>query len=141
MDAGNDVIKKEKASNIEADQRREVIFEMILKGYRRSQIIRYCAETFSIGERQTENYISQVYDDFAERMEKRKEAQIGLALARYNDLYQKNYNIQDYRECRAVQDSINKMTGINEPEKIQHNVTTPFVLTLTESNETNSETN
>jgi hypothetical protein len=116
MDVGNDV--REKANNMEADQRREVIFEMMLKGYRKSQIVRFCSENYKIGERQVEKYITQVNDDFAERSEKRKEVLIGQAIARYNDLYQKSYQIQDYRECRAVQESINKMFGINEPDKI-----------------------
>ena len=39
------------------------------------------------------------------------------AKKRYEDLYQKNYNIQDYKEARSVQDSLNKLIGLNEPDK------------------------
>lgn len=130
MDGGTNVMASEKASMIEAEERREVIFEMLIKGYRRSQIMRFCAEKYNIRERQVDVYIAQVKEQLNERIEKKKDEHLNLALIRYNDLYSKNYSIQDYRECRAVQDSINKLLGINEPDKVDHKILEPRIFNI-----------
>ena len=48
-----------KATNIEIDQRINKIYDLLLLGNSKTQIARYCAENYSVGLRQTEEYLSR----------------------------------------------------------------------------------
>lgn len=91
--------------------------ELIINGYSRKQIVQYCAETHNIAERQVDNYLSQVYNNISNDLGKYRKSLIKQSIKRFNDLYDRNSAIQDYRECRQVQESIIKLFGLNEPIK------------------------
>ena len=108
-----------KASNAEIELRIQTVAEMLIKATGREKILRYCADNWNIQERQSDEYISRALD----KIKKNREfidiqQEIDLQKARFEDLYGKNYIIQDYRECRQVLDSIAKLLGLNEPEKL-----------------------
>ena len=48
-----------KATNIEIDKRIPTIYDLLLRGYSKTQIARYCAENFQVNLRQTEEYLSR----------------------------------------------------------------------------------
>lgn len=108
-----------KSDNVELNRRINIIAEMLLKGFSKEKIVRYSSENFNVGERQTETYILKAKETIKQVADKNVEMNIALALGRFNDLYEKSYKIQDYRECRQVQESINKLLGLNEPEKVE----------------------
>jgi len=108
-----------KASNADIELRIQTVAEMLIKAQGREKILRHCAENWNIQERQADEYISRALD----KIKKNREfidiqQELDLQKARYEDLYQKNYTIQDYREARQVLDSIAKLLGLNEPEKL-----------------------
>lgn len=114
MDARADKVKSSKA---ELDLVLETVIEMIIKGHTRTDIIRHFQKDENKinakSERSVDYYISNAREEIKKRFEPQKEALIALAVMRYEDLYKKNYQIQDFRECRSVQDSLNKITGIS----------------------------
>lgn len=100
----------------------DIIFNEVLAlwidGYQRKAIVQYCAENHGISERHTDNYLAKVYKEISNNSKEHRTKLVNQSLRRYNDLYDRNLAIQDYRECRAVQDSIVKLFGISEPNKI-----------------------
>ena len=48
-----------KATNIVIDKRIHIIYDLLLRGYSKTQIARYCAENFQVNLRQTEEYLSR----------------------------------------------------------------------------------
>jgi hypothetical protein len=108
----------EKATIAESDLRTATIYEMIIKGCNKNYIVRFCAENYNIKLRQVEVYIAKATAEIKENYgEKYKEQIIEKHLAQLDDLYIKNYTIEDFRECRNLIESKNKMLGLNAPIK------------------------
>jgi hypothetical protein len=114
----------DKATNAQSQARQTAIIEMLLSGYSRSDIVQYCANVYKIKARQTDVYIGKANIEIDGLFSKKKKQNASIAIARYNDLYKRSLKIQDYRECRQVQDAINKMLGINEPDRSEIKVGT-----------------
>ena len=101
-----------KATNAEIELRVSTVAEMIIKGQGRGKIIRFGSENWNVGERQIENYISKAWEKIERNTDFDIKQELKLQRARFEDLYGKNYTIQDYRECRQVLDSIGKLLGL-----------------------------
>jgi hypothetical protein len=86
--------------------------------YQRIEIVQNISKLHNISERQVDNYIAKGYKELASNRQKYKELLITQSITRFNDLYERNKKIADYRECRQVQDSIVKLFGLNEAEKV-----------------------
>lgn len=95
----------------------DTIAEMLIKGCSRSDIIRHSEQAWNVTEEQTDLYIARALAKIKETNVMDIEDSVELAIARYNDLYKKNYQIQDYRECRAVQEILNKLIKIAAANK------------------------
>lgn len=107
-----------KATDAEIQIRINTIFDMVVKGISRKNIVRYCAENFKIESRQVDEYLSRVYDEIKETYSKEdKEKLISKQMAQLDDLYLKSYNNEDYRECRSIIESRSKLLGLNAPDK------------------------
>lgn len=48
-----------KSTNKEIDDRVNTVYELLLKAYSRTQIIRFCSDNWNVGERQAENYMAR----------------------------------------------------------------------------------
>ena len=129
-----------KATNAEIELRVSTVSEMIIKGQGREKIIRFGSENWNVGERQIENYISKAWGKIERNTDFDIKQELKLQRARFEDLFQKNYTIQDYREARQVLDSIAKLLGLNEPEKhkVEHNITgSPIIIDNAQGEEPN----
>lgn len=114
-------------SNIELKKRVEVVAELLIRGYSRANIIKICNNpdgkfNWNLEHRTIDNYMRSARKSFAINGKGSKKDFTNLAITRYNDLYQKNYSAEDFKECRGVQDSLNKLLGVNEPEKVDMDV-------------------
>lgn len=92
--------------------------------------------------RTVERYMAEASKLLIETSKKNKEqreAQLGLALARLNDLYSRNMTIQDYKAALATQKEINVLHGFRKKhETHDHNLNVPqtfegWVARLTEN--------
>lgn len=108
-----------KGTCAEVELRIATIFEMVIKGCDKKYIVRFCAENYNIGIRQTEVYLKRVQDEIKENYgEKYQKDLIEKQLAQLDNLYIKNYTIEDFRECRNIIESKSKLLGLNAPSKI-----------------------
>lgn len=48
-----------KSTNAEIDDRVNQVYDLLLKAYSRTQIVRFCSESWNVGERQAENYMAR----------------------------------------------------------------------------------
>ncbi len=113
-----------KGTDAEIELRIATIYEMIVKGCSRAYILRYSADKWNIEERTVDSYLSKVRDLIKETYgDEYKESILNNHLAQLEDLYIKNYTIEDFRECRNIIESKNKMLGLNAAEKIQTEIT------------------
>ena len=113
-----------KATNAEIELRIKTIYEMTVEGCSRKYIVRYSAENWDINERQVDDYLKRVYDEIKETYnDDYKKSLLDKHVAQLEDLYVKNYTIEDFRECRNIIESKNKMLGLNAPDKIDTTIT------------------
>lgn len=109
-----------KRDSLEVDNLFNEILELWVNGYSRKIIVQYCSENHDISERQVDNYLAKVYKEISNNHKEHRSKLINQAIRRYNDLYDRNLAIQDYRECRSVQDSVVKLFGLAEAQKVDH---------------------
>jgi hypothetical protein len=113
----------EKSTNAEIELRIATIYEMVVKGCSRKMIVRYGSETWNITSRQIDDYLKLVYLEIKETYgQDYKEKLIEKQLAQLDDLYVKNYTIEDFRECRNLIETKSKLLGLNEPDKQNVNI-------------------
>lgn len=109
----------EKCTVIESQQRVRLVEEMILKGCNKSYIVQFVSEKYNIGERQVENYLAkarqQILIDFENTFD--SESFKSEVYGRLQDLYRKNYTIEDFRECRNIVKDLRDMLGLDKPKQ------------------------
>ena len=101
-----------KSDSSEMQKRINLIYSMLLQGLQRKAIIQYCSKNYEISDRQVDEYLAKarqlMSDDLVENMDlKRSEI-----LAQLNDLYNKSYLLEDYRECRNILAQITSILGV-----------------------------
>jgi len=94
-----------------------MVVQLLLQGASTGQIIKFGFDNWGIKKRTVDDYISKCKDRVKQIANKDVELELAKAKIRYEDLYFKNYKSMDWRECRTVQGDINKLFGINAPEK------------------------
>lgn len=102
-----------KVNDAESKRRVSQIYALLMQGYQRKKITEYAFKHWGIKERQADEYTKKakllVQDDFDDNIEyKRTEI-----LAQYYDLYNKNYEEENYQECRNVLKQISDVLGVS----------------------------
>jgi hypothetical protein len=92
--------------------------ELLLRGYARSKIVEITTNNYKVCEKTADNYIAKAKELIKENTSGTKDEMVALAAARYNDLYEKNYDSSDLKEARMVLDSIIKLFGLEQPSKV-----------------------
>jgi hypothetical protein len=137
-----------KSDSSEMEKRINIVYLMILQGFQRKQIIQYCSDEFKVGERQTDEYLKQARKIVNENILDDSGLKKNEIINQLYDLYQKNYNLEDYRECRNILAQISDIFGVRAPiktditsggEKIQSSPTA-IQVEIVRSNETTSDT-
>jgi hypothetical protein len=106
-----------KSDSSEMDKRINIIYLMLLQGFQRKQVIQYCAENFKIGERQTDEYLGKAREIIKSNIDCDTSNKKNEILNQFYDLYQKNYKLEDYRECRNLLMSISAILGVEAPRR------------------------
>jgi hypothetical protein len=92
--------------------------ELLLRGYARSKIVEITTNNYKVCEKTADTYIAKAKELIKENTSVTKDEMVALAAARYNDLYEKNYDSSDLKEARMVLDSIIKLFGLEQPSKV-----------------------
>lgn len=106
-----------KSDSSEMDKRVNIVYLMLLQGFQRKQIIQYCADNFQIGERQTDEYLGKAREIIKSNIDCDTSSKKNEILNQFYDLYQKNYALEDYRECRNLLTNISNILGVEAPKK------------------------
>lgn len=114
-------MERDRPTEIGRLERINAVRDMLIQGYDRTYILQSCAEKHNINDRCIDGYISEakkiIKSDF-ERCFDVEDFKSEI-YGRYQDLYKKNYEIEDFRECRNVIADMNKLLGLNAPKKIE----------------------
>ena len=107
-----------KSDSSEMEKRVNQIYLLILQGFQRKQIIQFCSENYKIGERQTDEYLFKAREIIKSNIETDTSSKKNELLNQYYDLYRKNYEEEDYRECRNILKDIGAIFGVEAMTKI-----------------------
>ena len=72
-----------KATNAEISERLKIMYEMLVKGYSRADIIRYFQDKYNITENNVDRYIKQTYSIIARNNAEEMEKMRAMATTRY----------------------------------------------------------
>ncbi|RNI30921.1 hypothetical protein EFA69_06420 [Rufibacter immobilis] len=100
----------------------------IVKSMRYTDVVNAFVRKYGDSERGARNYITKVKKALQETQDDKLGYHMQSALIRYNDLYNKAYNAEKWADCAAIQDKINKLTGLDVKRfEINQNVNTTTV--------------
>ena len=74
-----------KSTNAEIDDRVNQVYDLLLKAYSRTQIVRFCSESWDVGERQAENYMARARQLMQLDAELERPQWLAAAIARLQD--------------------------------------------------------
>lgn len=109
-----------KATDAQRELRVNMIFEWLLAGYTRSQIIQNVSnpkdptKAWDIDVRQIDNYIKAATLLIKQSSESYRKNAFEMSVARLNGLYQAAMRVQDYGQALQTQKEINKLLALYE---------------------------
>lgn len=107
---------KVKSSQIEVDERVNIVFNLLLSGINRQGICRYTADLWDLSVRQTDRYIQLANAEFRHISSRDRELNFGKAAARLEYLYDRATQSSDYRQALAVEKEIIALYGLQDLE-------------------------
>lgn len=105
-----------KVTNAESAERTTKVFELLILGLSRQEIMQYCS-AWKITTRQIDVYIKKATERLKAHADYQREEQLGIAINRLNKLYQSNLKVQDYKGALAVQRELNTLLGLHAPAR------------------------
>jgi len=108
--------KGRKYSNAEVENRIDRIIELIGSGIvMRKPLLQFITKEFEISDSQFDKDFRKARKDIQELNRPKIKRHISNAILKLEILYNKNFKMQDYRECRNVQAELNKLLGLYKP--------------------------
>ena len=98
-------------------ERVNLVYSLQLMGKRNKDIVSYIAKKYDIGERTVYNYIKKVKEQKDDDAKEYRDEALSDQITKLKNLYEKNYKIQDFKECRGILETMAKLLGVNAPEK------------------------
>ncbi len=101
----NEPAPREKVTKAELEHRVSLIYEMLLNGQRRREVLRAANEQhgWGVSPRQVDSYIAKARKLFERDAQVHREAELGKAIARLDSLYAKTQAKQDLRTALMVE--------------------------------------
>lgn len=108
-----------RVNEAEYERRVGVVFDLLIGGASRSQILQYVANEsdWKVSPRMVDEYIARANKRLEEIARPMRAKALGLALARREDLYLKCRRVQDYKSCLAVDHDRAKLLGLYAAEE------------------------
>lgn len=115
---------------IEMIRRINAVYDLILMGFNRVQIIEYGQKVdlkhgktdWNVQDSTIDTYIAKAKERFEDESAIHRAEQLGLAISRLIYLWQKNVSIQDYKTALAVQKELNALVGLYPAKKDTLNI-------------------
>jgi hypothetical protein len=112
----------EKANDATIEARVTKVYEMLIAGARRYQILQYAASEkadWNVSTRTVDYYIQEANALIAQEAEWHRGRELGRAIAALDDLYQRCMKVQDYQRALAVRRELNTLLGLHAPPAAQ----------------------
>ncbi len=109
----------------EVYKRVETISEMIMRGYQRKHILQYGVK-WDVKNRTIDKYIAMANKMLIKQSEKDFDRNYAKAIQRYEDLYIKALDNDDYGLAKAINKDFVELTGVKAPDKqeiTEHKIT------------------
>lgn len=90
------------------------IYQAFLKGYSYPQIYEEFPEKYGVSKRTVERYVQKAKAMLRENCNQDIEDWRALSNERYNDLYRMSLKMGDIETCVKIQNSVDKINGLNE---------------------------
>jgi transposase len=103
-------------------ERVNMVYALQLMGKRNKEIVSYIAKKYDIGERTVYNYIRKAKEQKDEDAKEYRDAALSEQVSQLRNLYEKNYKIQDFKECRGVLGQMSLLLGLNQPIKTESKI-------------------
>lgn len=107
-----------------------IVLQMIVEGIREIDIINFCIDKWGVAVVEAKRYISTAKQELknAYGAEFKREI-VEKNMARLEMLFVANYKNKDYKECRCLIESINKMLGIGgQSIRLQGDLDNPLMM-------------
>jgi len=116
-----DIVRVENRAieRLKTEERTNEVFKLLIEGKQKHEVISMIAKRDGIPEKKILLTIANAYRKMADMAIEERKTLRDKHIAQLQYLYQKNLENGDLREARAVLMDINKMEGLNEPEKKQ----------------------
>ena len=108
-----------KATQREAEERRNIIQKLDLEGLSRNDIARYCAEKYDIKKRQVEAYLQQINKEYKKNARFDRDKSFARTIARGEKLYFKSLKDNDKKAAIMVWKELNDLLGLKSI-KLEH---------------------
>lgn len=108
---------KPKATSAESEARTHQVLQWILNGASRYVVVRLCAEKWGIAERQASVYLARAHKLVATSLEADREKEIGLHVAKRDNLYALALETGEFRLALSVVADLAKLRGLYPTEK------------------------
>jgi len=93
------------------------VYALLLMGKSKREIVKLITEHYNVCEKTAYLYIEKAKAQREEDYNEYAQEVMSDQLSHLKNLYEKNYKIQDFKECRAVLSEMRQMLGANAPEK------------------------
>jgi|AntRauTorcE11897_2_1112592.scaffolds.fasta_scaffold14956_5 transposase-like protein len=103
-------------------ERVNMVYALQLMGKRNKEIVSYIAKKYDIGERTVYNYIRKAKEQKDEDAKEYRDVALTEQVSQLRNLYEKNYKIQDFKECRGVLGQMSLLLGLNQPIKTESKI-------------------
>lgn len=111
--------ESQKPTGTELDKRVNQVLKLLINGLSYQEIFQFVSEKtdWDVTERTIANYIARANAIFRDKSVIDREAQIGKAIARLENLYARNMQITDFKAALAAQKELNNLLGLYAPAK------------------------
>lgn len=111
--------------DVDVERRIDEVFTLLLRGASRPEILRHLAETGVQADRTADWYIGKANARFKSLSRTKQEQELGRQLGRLEDLYGRNFRVQDYKAALAVLRERNELLGLYPVRTQKHELSGP----------------
>jgi hypothetical protein len=104
-----------KATDAEIVRRVATVHKLMVAGASRASIQQYAANQWGLSERPVDEYISRAKETLKEQVDRDKDHNLEMALARMQEIYQECKSAKNYKGAIQAQVEINKLLGLYAP--------------------------
>lgn len=116
--------KENKATAAQTEERINKVFDLLVSGATRQQILQYVAKKtdWKLADRQVDNYIAKATERITTAGKTRREEELGKAVLRLQQLYFMCLTLQNFQTALNVQREINKLLGLSLEQELINRV-------------------